>query len=908
MIAQYLFGAAAIVALTLSLASCGGGGSSGNNTTYDAVANFTASQNVEASSTFNVGVSLTSLLSDFRFKSSAETFNISLSDTGTLTPKITCTPSTEAVTLDGAAADFTCTSSTATGSHELTVSGPSNLVISHNHIHINVYHTGSVSVTATPSPVNAGSGVTVAFTGSGATGTYGLSDAIPSSWMTSGTTCSITTGNSTCSLVFTVPTMQPDGALNFHAITDLNGSSLYTSGRTSVPLEVTVQNSQLPKLELTAAQGISDTLYTTYGLSSIPSNIWPEYQPIIYFHNTTSGTLSLGSGSIENESSSGLVDNLVSGSSYYYSATLNPSLPMTTGTLDSGFTVPANGYFAIKLPVLTSITASSSGSVKKHITFQVKSSSGTSLGQYTQDLRYVNLIPGDMAIYVKNQTDPIEPLYFTAVGKHSSTNTSLYQVNFNSSGVGTLSSTAGTAISTSGNYVDITNPNGQVIYLPNMISGKVYITQHQGGFVTSSVPSEATTTIPFAVFEYTAQDTTGPNCDNGDEGSTYCQYLYFDQSYVNSFFLKGRFNMMGQAGSDTNFNAQTFAKNQNFGLTTSGQTTSLSTIVSGYQTEAAGTSGWDSSSLIKNLTVSNGVTTPGLVAPISIATYNTNGEPTSQNPFSSGYYNTYSSALWTYLANHPIYVLLNGDTYTSGSGNYCVAKGSIVNGQLVFTETSGEYNPATYTIDTSGSNNISCKSSVTTTANAPFAGYTDTLENGASNQVKMDQLNDCDFLQAAGSYLCHPDSTSADTNVGAYGPDATFRAWIGETLASFQATGLLPLCPTSHGLSGSLSAGEHYVLSKSLASYIITSGSNTFTNPNCIGLTSGASPTYNLYVKYLRPYTDVYTYSYGDFLGLDGTVSYNRNSFPPASGLQEPKNDYLNQLAFPQPITIKISS
>ncbi len=583
----------------------------------------------------------------------------------------------------------------------------------------------------------------------------------------------------------------------------------------------------------------------------------------------------------------GLVDNLDT-ATYYYSQQLDPSLPMTQCTLGTNCSVPANGYFAIKLPVLAAEKKSSNGTISTFLNIDIMSSNSEVLGNYSQVIHYVNLKPGYLALYIAKE-HLTKTLYLAAIGRASSL-TSIQQVSFNGSNTGTLDGTVN--FSNPDNEAKITGTAGGVIYLPKAISGKIYITDNPNGFVTSNVPSEATTDIPFLVYEYTFNDTSGGNCSNSTSGSIYCQSLFFDQSYVNSFFMPGSFDMMGAAGDKNNFQKQSFAIDQKRGFTTRGQETSMSAIIDAYKSKTSKYTHWSSSDLLKEFA---GKT--GLLAPISAASYNKDGSPTSSNPFPTGYYQPYTSALWTYIASHPIYVRLKGATY----GTNCVAKGSIVNNQLVFTQASGHYDAETHIINTNQPNNIACKT-VVRSLDPKFSSYEDTLQSGQANQVKMNQLNACDFLQGAGSSLCHPNSSNATTNVGAWGPNGTFRAWIGETLVSFQAIGLLPTCQNAPG------NGQHYVLGPGLASNILDTTTDGFSNPSCLNLPAGSSPTYNLYVDSLRPYVNVYTYSYGDFLGLDGTVSYSRNNFPPASGLQKPTNDYLNQLAFPQPISITIRS
>ncbi len=654
-----------------------------------------------------------------------------------------------------------------------------------------------------------------------------------------------------------------NGTAYYFTVTAVNGAG---EGAPAGPVSATPQ---APPLKVVGAQGIASTIYTAYNAGTYPTDITPGYQPIIYFSNTTQNQLTVNAID-ESGSTSGLIPP--TGTTYYWSNLLDPTYPMTACTIGTDCQVPVGGYFAIKLPVLSAETQSSGGDLTGTVDLVLQDQSGKSLGVYVKQLRYVDVNPHYLPVYLVNTTAPQQPLYFAATGKDVTTGNGPYVITFttvNGRDIGTLSSDSVIDFTRQGNYAEITG-NGTVLYLPYAKSGKIWITDHSGGFDnTSGQPSEETTDIPFIVYEFTYQPESGGNCPSDTEPA-YCDQAVFDQSYVNSFYMAGDMDALGQSGgsASSNFQQQSFALDNDFGLTAKGRNTSFTDIVSTVRNAFQAYSDWNSPNFER---------VGGIIAPISLATYNSDGSQTPNNPFPLTYYQGYVNVLWTYLASHPIQIYLNPATY----GSNCVVQGAIVGSQLVFTQATGTYN----------GNPISCVSSAASIDPA-YPGYADNLTPGDPAQVKFDAFNACDFFQGGGSSLCHSGSSSSSTNVGLWGPNGTFRAWIGEALASYQAIGLLPYCDNPAA-----------VMSQSLSSQVLAGGKG-FTNPSCLSGLTG--PTYNLYVKSLFPYVDVYTYSYGDYLGLDGTVTYDRENFPPAGGLQEPKNDYNNQIAFPQPVTITI--
>ena len=93
---------------------------------------------------------------------------------------------------------------------------------------------------------------------------------------------------------------------------------------------------------------------------------------------------------------------------------------------------------------------------------------------------------------------------------------------------------------------------------------------------------------------------------------------------------------------------------------------------------------------------------------------------------------------------------------------------------------------------------------------------------------------------------------------------------MGETRAAYQAAGLLPTCSTGTVMTKKYS--DNYVKT-------LLKNHQRFTNPPC--LPSRTHPTYNVYTSALLPYVNVYSYSYGDFLGIDNIITYSYDKLLP---------------------------
>jgi hypothetical protein len=169
------------------------------------------------------------------------------------------------------------------------------------------------------------------------------------------------------------------------------------------------------------------------------------------------------------------------------------------------------------------------------------------------------------------------------------------------------------------------------------------------------------------------------------------------------------------------------------------------------------------------------------------------------------------------------------------------------------------------------------------------------------------QFDTCDFVTAAGSDSCTGtpiDESTFATNTTLWGPNGTFRAIVGRAIASYQAAGLLPICAGS----GMTPISESSPMNQTNSRAAVATG-NAFQNPSCLTGLSDTKPVYNLYTKELSKYVQAYTYSYGDFLGMDATMTYSRNAFDGntlSSACAANEDSQFCNLPRALPITLKI--
>ncbi len=503
-------------------------------------------------------------------------------------------------------------------------------------------------------------------------------------------------------------------------------------------------------------------------------------------------------------------------------------------------------------------------------------STNSSLGSYGKIINFVPYQPGYVAVSLINN-NPATPIYLAAAYGNN-------MVTF-SNGMGTVSPISGADYSGDQYSFPTNNQGGSaggLIYMPYGSSGTMLITTTPGGFTQPEAPSSTDgVSPPFLLDELTYQNQ--PNTGNCPTDGSACERLIVDQSYVNGIALLASTETIGAAAP----NGTILNDDASFGVLNNGVLPPSTTVVLNAVANTFAQVGapWvfnpSASPLTQNLVQETNPTSGNItqiLAPITV-------QGTSYNPFPSGYYNDYNNALWAYLADgHTLYV------DASGVNPGCVLQGNIVSGLLVFTVSSGTC-PATAESTLTGMTGSVCGS-----------GANELCADGPSyqNGLKFEEFNDCDYLLAAGNDDCHPTaSPTAVTNLnffdnqGLWGPNGTYRAVIGRAIASYQAIGLLPDCEHENN-------GASYPMNSTNAAAEVQEGETgpAFKNPSCLTAYTDNKPTYNVYVRALAPYVSSYTYSYGDFLQSDGTITYYRGGFTNAT-------DRTN-LPYAQPVTITL--
>ena len=488
-------------------------------------------------------------------------------------------------------------------------------------------------------------------------------------------------------------------------------------------------------------------------------------------------------------------------------------------------------------------------------------------------MTFVKYVSGHVAVRIVNSDGNVVHLaaiYTPAAG--------LTMVNFDAAtGIGTLASSPGAAFQTDQLAL---SENGGVIYMPYGNAGLVYITRGSGGFNSEPVPTPtgSPTPPPFLSVEMTYQQLLGQPSPSCSASATTCESLTVDQTYVNFISTLGTIATMGNS-SPLHLNTQA-AK---FGDISNEPQQQVFSAVQDYFDSRGAPWKYDAANGTKNYIQKDSGNITEVLAPIEVF------EKAAYDPMPDDYYAAYTDSLWTYLQNTPIYVDASGVVNSPG----CVLKGQVVPasstspnaGKLVFGYSSGTCAPeGDSLLGTMTGNECGYKPDGS-------GGYVhDTRSCADTSDLVFAKFNKCDFLQAAGSGACHkvPDPTSSDPttpvpidratffdNENLWGPNGTYRAVVGRAIAAYQAIGLLPQC-----------ADSTRVMSSTHASEDVNNGLG-FANPSCLsGLTT---PTYNVYSGALLPYVNVYTYSYGDFLGRDGTVTYTYSAFPPALADELPR-------------------
>lgn len=823
---------ALVSGFSLLLAACGGGGGSGNPSPAPPVnpnppaaainAQASVPSSVTSGATFTVSVALTA-------SSGSGTASVQLVDTGVAMPQITCGPS-QTLSIGGSSASFTCQAPQATlgssNTHQLqvNVNGAANLA---SPASVAVANGGTVSVQLTDSsgaPITAvAPGQTINVTFSAATmptgdGEYTVT--APSGWtLANGAVCSVNAQSASCTLPVTVAASAVNGT-NDLTIAAAEGSSALST--TLLPISVQAQTPS-GGMTLYLAQNISDTLY-----ANLPSQATTfTYQPVFLFQNTSGGSLTVNS----------VTANGLTNVQHECNAQVQPGATYAPSAATQACTLPANGLYAVFGDLNNNFTSAPAAATVGTTAISV-SLQGTAAGvpaatlvQHDQNVVFVKYVAGHVAVRVvnKNATNPIHVANDYAPVQPDSVcvqKVGTCMVTYDSNNVGTAS-----ADPANGKFSDdqLELPaSGGVIYLPYQNSGRLYLTRGAGAFVSTDIPSVTGSPAapPYLLIEPTyVQNLAGAPCP---PSGTTCESLTVDQSYVNHVSVLGSFNIMGNISNPSQVPGAATLPAVVSADATHGTTTSLSQQqvfqnVANYFASlgapwkfdpTAGTPAGQQNYIQED---SAGDITQ-VLAPVAVY------QVPQYNPMASDYYTAYINDIYTYVQSHPVYV------QTSLAGDVaCILEG---------------------TVPASGTN----------AGDLVFNQYSGTCPAGADvpNGIVFANLSGCDFLGAAGQCPNEPE--------GLFGYNKTYRSQVGETLAAYQAIGLLP-CAGNDPATPMNDANARAYVAKTAQ----------FSNPPCLsGLTA---PMWNAYADAFRNYVDVYTYSYGDFLGIDGTVTFSDNGF-----------------------------
>lgn len=846
----------ALSGCALLLAGCPAGGG-GAHSPQDVVVTAHAAipSSVDSNSAFSVTVSLTSS------PPSGSSLPVQIVDVGSVTPLIDCGEAQQVV-VGGAGVDFSCqapqTILGAGNTHRLqvAVSGKANLdapasvdVINGGLVNDGLTNaSGATITTATP-----GETIEVAFgTTSTPPGVGKYTVGAPDGWqVANGGVCMVQ--GARCSVVVTVPAGTPEGTATINIASEEGSSPLESS---SLSLAIQAQPSA-DDMTFQYAQNFAETLY-----ANLPAQATLfTYKPEFVFKNTSGKTLDITSADL-----SGLT---------------NPSYTCDTAAPSSSpaCSLPDGKTYAIGGDLVN--TFDSLPPAPTSISIAVKGG-GTTYVQRDGSVSFVKYVPGHVAVRVVNGDGNV-----VHVAGAYNLPSGFTMVDFAAaSGIGTLATSTGAAFRSDQFAL---SANGGVIYMPYGTSGNVYITRGSGGFNGESVPSPTGSPAPppFVAVEMTYQQLVGQPSPSCAAGAATCESLTVDQTYVNFISVLATINTMGNA-SPFHLNTQSAS----FGVVSNETQAQIFSGVENYFDNRGAPWKYDAANGTQNYIQKDAAgNITEILAPIQVETI------AAFDPMPEGYYAAYADKLWAYLETTPIYVDASGVPNSPG----CVLKGQVVPasstsanaGKLVFGYSSGTCaSEADSLLGSMTGNECGYKPNGS-------GGYEhDTRPCADTPNLVFARFNNCDFLQAAGSGACHEvaDPTGNDPttpvpidratffeNENLWGPNGTYRAVAGRAMAAYQAIGLLPQC-----------ADPTRVMTSAHAAEDVNNGLG-FANPSCLsGLTT---PVYNVYVAALLPYVDVYTYSYGDFLGRDGTVTYTYADLPPSLAAEIPRS---------QPITVSL--
>lgn len=893
------------------LSACNGGSVKFTPKNVSATADIPDS--VYAGSMATVGVALTASA-----KPSWNTAKVKLVDVGAVTPRIDCGPA-QTLSIGGNSGTFSCQAPEAnlgsSNEHQLqvTVNGKPSLPDS---IPVEVVNGGRVYATLTDAsgaPIedaDPGETINVSFSADtsrrAVAGRYTVT--VPGGWQVGGYNgaCTIDVNSpSSCTVPVTVPAAATAATYGLD-LSKADGSSLLSP----YVLPVTVEGLALlgassvgdsdDSLRFDLAQNISKTLYMGTGAGGTPFN----YHPVFLFKNTSKTPLTITSASVTALSAvkAGIVPK--------------PSADAVYGTLTTPATTTLEPFDAATGGPLYAVSGSlATGTALSTKTITVNISGNK---KYQTDVTFVPYVPGKLAVRLLPSASSTA-IHVAAIIEHWVKNPKMpYMVGFTAVPAAQtyytgVISTAPSANYTSGgkvipgefdkHQITASSTHGLLFYMPHGQSGVIYFTLGKINSTSPLTHTGSATPPRWLRVEFTY----GGPLKAPDPYAT--ESLYADQSYVNAITVMGQVNLMGKLApldlftqSDTrgiNSGHYNLSPQHVFQAMLAQFNHQHDPSVWGYDCKRGhGLQNYIRRGAPTTCPTSNDVT--GILAPIAVAglpVQSFSGHGYCLDPMIPGkldangncsyayeptrYYDSYIDALWTYLKTHPIYIRTTFADDLAGNGlASCIVKGGVnQSGALVFTQFSGAGTCPT-SKGPNGSNTVA--------------------------QLKMTKFLPCDFLEAAGSSSCHlgarPEIGKGQFQLGLYGLDGSYRIAVGEVLASFQAAGLLPLClsPPYKGYvdtyKPSSGASSYPIMDRATARGMLANHM-AYQNPACLKNLS-ARPFWNVYAEILGNYDNVYNYSFGDFLGLSGTVT-----FAPPAGTAAWFND-LGKVA--QPITVSI--
>lgn len=217
----------------------------------------------------------------------------------------------------------------------------------------------------------------------------------------------------------------------------------------------------------------------------------------------------------------------------------------------------------------------------------------------------------------------------------------------------------------------------------------------------------------------------------------------------------------------------------------------------------------------------NATNTTSLIAILSGANYLSAPNQNSIG-FESSLFNVYTDDLWEYYENHDMQI----DVTNISPGCYLTGRVDSVTKLLEFSPSAGAM----------------CSEDATT----------------GVNTFTMTKFTVYDYIGAAGNV----DDTT-------YGPNGSYRSWVGETIVALQSMGFLPFCSQPNAIFS-----KNFVANQDKSLYY-TPQYTCLTNYNTY-----KEEVINQYAYQSYLYFAYYGYGYGDWLGLDGDISNDAIAFP----------------------------